>query len=221
MTAPSPQGTAQISVLANTLTPSATLAAGIVEGEMLIAQFVANGNPTVASTSGYTSLISVNNGTTSKQEIFYKIAGASETACAFTQDISLNTTITHFRVGTARRWGTPYDPASPPSAVALSSATVAGFTTAENEELLMLFVSWDGGKSTDTPVGMTEFYDGTGGSKGAAMSYEARPTIGDTGSRVAAAGSGGAIGIAILVALKRSQPQNPIGLSSSIITVSD
>jgi MSHA biogenesis protein MshQ len=180
------QGTGTFKGNGNTATPDANMPVGIVAGEVLIAMLIQNQSRTVTSDSGYTPLDEITITSGGKLSVFWKLAGGSETACAFTLS-----GLADSHVGMARANGN--NTTSPidsfvnmgQSGAGASSLAVGGITTGENNELLILVEAASNAQTTFGAVaGMTEFMDGNNANNiTLALAYEVRPTAGATGNR--------------------------------------
>ena len=155
-----------------TTTVSLPAPAGRAAGDVLIASFTADRNPTVAVPSGWTAIVnalSINSSDTSGARVFayYRVVGSSDPA---------NYTWT---LSTGRKWGggitaytgvnntTPLDSAvatAVDSTYSATSITVGSITTASNGARLIGGLGFDSSNPAATaPTGWTERWETTGG----------------------------------------------------------
>lgn len=203
---PAVQGTPGQAHSGSGATATGTLPASIATGELLIASCYQRGAGSSVVTSNdqsYISLASRNQGTNCTLHALYKIAGASETAPAFTWGSSAAAkSITIFRIS-AFDSADPFSDATSDDAANAATVTPPSIVIDHDQSLLLVLSGANGSTTFDPVTGMTEFYDensATGSNRTVAGRYEVIPTAGASGSRsvgVAAANSQVALMFAI------------------------
>ncbi|MFJ5697011.1 PKD domain-containing protein [Arthrobacter sp. NPDC093139] len=174
--APASGITARSSTTTNTSTATATVAlaapAGRTAGDVLVASFTADQNPTVAVPAGWTAIVnglSIASSSTAGAKVFayYRVVGAADPG-TYTWTLSK-----------AVKWGggitaytgvnttTPLDSAvatAVNTSYTATSITVPGITTASNGAMLIGGLGFDSSNPAATPpTGWTERWEATGG----------------------------------------------------------
>jgi hypothetical protein len=207
MAAPTLAGTATVRHNPASTTATADMPASIAPGELLLAQVTPNTDTPITSDHGYTLIPGAEALAGGKLAVFYKVAGASETACTFTLGSSTASAVALFRVSGALTSGDPSDvtPSTVGSSAGSNSATVPSITTVTPETLLLLFSSINAVEAFAIPSGMSEHYDSGASARTVALHYETRATAGATGTRLSDPTGSGRI-MAVMLAIKPAPP---------------
>ena len=159
--------------------------AGVVAGDVLIAQFTADDAPSVTTVpAGWATVVDpMAMGTSARLFVYYKVAGTSEPtsyAWGLSTAVKWNAAMTGFHgVDTAN----PFDTAAGTrvNATSATTLTVPGVTTGTAGALLVGGVGANNATLAVTePTGWTELVDGRG-AQVTELAYQARPTAGATG----------------------------------------
>lgn len=196
---------------ATSTTFALTAPAGIVAGDVLLAQIAATGgsNITVTAPAGWTLISRLNSGTALLQGIYYKVASAADSGAIFTWTLSASQKSTG---GIVAYRGVnniePIDAAGGQVNAASTSVTAPSVTTTSSNAMLVGFFGLGTAQAAfNVPGTMVERYDvssnalpGTGSA--AADAIQAAP--GASGAQVATTNNKTAVNIGHLVALRAS-----------------
>ena len=188
--------------------------AGVVSGDIMIANIANDNNGGAATSAGWT-LISTTSPSGGGITLLYKIAGGAEPA-SYSFATSGNPIAGAIVAFSGVDNATPFDVANGNwSTGSGTTATAASKTTVTTNDAIVMFGATAGsgnnnnwtGWTTTSPGALTELYDiGTGGAASVGAAWALKATAGATGSGTASTSAGWG---AILIALKSGGPATP------------
>jgi hypothetical protein len=160
--------------------------AGVVAGDLLIAQIVAKSNTAIQSNAGFYQITSMASQGDPTMRIYYKIADGTETHCNFSANQQVRSTVACFRIqGHSLTW--PIGDLTRAAAdTAVGQTAVPAAITTRPEELLLLFQATPNPSNYATPAGYVEAYEfaQNEGSRSGALAHKVQVVPGSTGDVV-------------------------------------